>query len=299
MKKEINSISRVTNVILNIIFILAAAACILPIFLVAGISLTDEDSIMKFGYSIIPKVVSFKAYDFIYKVKGMVLDAYVLTILVTLTGTILSTLITTMYAYCISRKEFVYRKFFTYYLLFTMIFNGGMVPWYIVCVKLLHINNNVLALLLPYLINGFYVIIMRTFIVTNVPDSIIESARIDGSGEIKTFFRIVVPLAVPGIATIALFTTLVYWNDWWIPLMLITDSKLYNLQYLLYKLMNNIETLARLSSNLSGSSSEYSNLPSQGARMAMCIISIGPIVLAYPFFQKYFVKGLTIGSVKG
>ena len=180
-----------------------------------------------------------------------------------------------------------------------MIFSGGMVPWYVVCVKLLHINNTILALLLPYLINGFYVIIMRTFISTNVPDSVIESARIDGSGELRTFFQIVIPLAVPGIATVALFTTLVYWNDWWLPLMLIVDSKLYNLQYLLYKLMSNIEALARLSSSISSTSSEISSLPSQGARMAMCIISIGPIILAYPFFQKYFIKGLTIGAVKG
>lgn len=274
-------------------------ACILPIFLVVGISLTDEDSIMKFGYSIIPEVVSYKAYYFIYNVKETVLKAYGLTIVITLVGTALSTLFTTMYAYCISRKEFAYKKTFTYFLLITMVFNGGMVPWYIVCVKLLHINNSVLSLLLPYLINGFYVIIMRTFIITNIPDSLLESARIDGSGEIRTFFQIVMPLALPGIATVALFTTLVYWNDWWLPLMLINDSKLYNLQFLLYKLMMNIETLARLSSNMSSTNSVFSNLPSQGARMAMCIISIGPIVLAYPFFQKYFIKGLTIGSVKG
>lgn len=299
MKKGLNQISNVSNIILNIFFFLIAMACILPIFLVVGISLTDEDSIMKFGYSIIPEVVSYKAYYFIYNVKETVLKAYGLTIVITLVGTALSTLFTTMYAYCISRKEFAYKKTFTYFLLITMVFNGGMVPWYIVCVKLLHINNSVLSLLLPYLINGFYVIIMRTFIITNIPDSLLESARIDGSGEIRTFFQIVMPLALPGIATVALFTTLVYWNDWWLPLMLINDSKLYNLQFLLYKLMMNIETLARLSSNMSSTNSVFSNLPSQGARMAMCIISIGPIVLAYPFFQKYFIKGLTIGSVKG
>ncbi len=299
MAKDFNSISKITNVILNVIFILATATCLIPLLLVIGISITDENSIMQFGYSIFPKVVSFKAYEYIYKVKELVFNAYGLTILVTVVGTVVSTLITTLYAYAISRKEFTYRKFFTYFLLITMIFSGGMVPWYVVCVKFLHINNTIFALLLPYLINGFYVIIMRTFISTNVPDSVIESARIDGSGELRTFFQIVIPLAIPGIATVALFTTLVYWNDWWLPLMLIVDSKLYNLQYLLYKLMSNIEALARLSSSISSTSSEISSLPSQGARMAMCIISIGPIILAYPFFQKYFIKGLTIGAVKG
>ncbi len=296
-KRQFNNISNSASVIVHIVFIIATAACILPVFLVLGISVSDEQSILQSGYKIIPDMISFEAYKYIFKVKDMVFTAYGLTILITVSGTFISTLITAMYAYSISRSEFAYRKFFTYFLFFTMIFNGGMVPWYIVCVKFLHINNSILGLLLPYLINGFYVIIMRTFFKTNIPDSIIESARIDGSGELKTFFKIVLPLSLPGIATVALFTALVYWNDWWLPLMLITNSKLYNLQFLLYKLMTNIETLSRLSSNIAGV--QYTKVPSQAARMAMCIVSIGPIILAYPFCQKYFVKGLTVGAVKG
>lgn len=295
--RHFNSVSFPASVIIHIIFIIATAACIFPLFLVLGISVSDEQSIMESGYKLIPDLVSFEAYKYIFKVKGMVFTAYGLTIFITVSGTFLSTLITAMYAYSISRNEFAYKNFFTYFLFFTMIFNGGMVPWYVVCVKLLHINNNILGLLLPYLINGFYVIIMRTFFKTNIPDSIIESARIDGSGELRTFFKIVLPLSLPGIATVALFTALVYWNDWWLPLMLITNSKLYNLQFLLYKLMTNIETLSRLSTNITGL--QYAKVPSQAARMAMCIVSIGPIMLAYPFCQKYFVKGLTVGAVKG
>ena len=180
-----------------------------------------------------------------------------------------------------------------------MLFFGGLVPWYIVCVKLLGLRNNLWALFLPYLMNAWYVLIMRTFYKDNVSQSIIESAKMDGAGEYTIFFRIVIHLAKPGIATIALFHTICFWNDWWLPLMLVNNPKWYNLQYLMYRVQSNIQYLSSMAGNLSGVSSEILRaLPSRTAQMAMCVLSIGPIVLAYPFFQKYIIKGITIGSLK-
>jgi putative aldouronate transport system permease protein len=227
----------------------------------------------------------------------MMLKSYLLTIFVTLLGTILCVLLTALYAYPLSRDEFKYKKFFTFFIFFTMLFNGGLVPWYIVCVKVVHINNNLWALILPYVMNAFFVIIMRTFFKTTIPKEIIESARIDGSGELRTFVSIVLPLSLPGLATIGLFATLQYWNDYFLPLMLVTKPNLFNLQYLMYKLLMSIQMLQQTS--VPNASEAYMKLPSESVRMAFAIVSIGPIVIAYPFFQKYFVKGLTIGAVKG
>jgi putative aldouronate transport system permease protein len=215
-------------------------------------------------------------------------------------GTALSLLVIALYAYPISRKDFKYRNQFTFFVFFTMIFGGGLVPWYMVCVQLLHLKNTIWAMIFPALMNGWYVLIMRTFFATSIPDSIIESAKIDGAGEWRTFFQIVLPLSLPGLATVALFNTLAFWNDWYLPLMFITKANLYNLQYTMYKMLANIQFLIQSSSAMSGRASEMlKNLPSETSRMAMCILAVGPIIFAYPFFQKYFVKGLTVGAVKG
>ena len=253
---------------------------------------------MQFGYRMIPKQLSFSAYEYILQNSGEIMNAYGVTILTTVIGTALSVAVIAMYAYPISRKDFRYKKSFTFFVFFTMIFNGGMVPWYIVCTNILHIGDTLSALILPYIISAWYVIVMRTFFATTIPDAIIESARIDGAGDFRTFCIIVMPLSLPGLATIALFSTLRYWNDWWLPLMLINNPALSNLQYYLYRIIMNIQVLAE-NAAAGISQAEMINLPQESARMAMCIIAIGPIILAYPFFQKYFIKGLTIGSVKG
>jgi putative aldouronate transport system permease protein len=264
--------------------------------LVLGVSFSDEKSIYEFGYKAIPRQFSLAAYQYLFKSPQSILDAYGITIFVTIVGTVISTLVISLYAYAISRREFAFRKFFTVLILITMLFNGGMVPWYIVCVRVLHIQDSIFALILPYLINGWYIIIMRTFFKTTIPDSVIESAKLDGAGEFRTYFKIVLPLSLPGLATVALFTTLGYWNDWWLPLMLINDSKLYNLQYLIYIIMNNIQFLQTMAER---GNILLVDIPSESARMAMCIITIGPILIAYPFFQRFFIKGLTIGAIKG
>lgn len=181
-----------------------------------------------------------------------------------------------------------------------MLFNGGLVPWYIVCVMFLHLKNTILALILPYLVNAWYVILMRTFYLSSISDAILESAKIDGASETRIFFQIVTPLSLPGLATIGLFSTLTYWNDWWLPLMLITDEKLVNLQYLMYKIQSSVNFLIVAAGRIGNRSGVIlQNIPSETTRMAICILVIGPIVLAYPFFQKYFVRGLMVGALKG
>lgn len=297
--KSINSVSSFWNGIFNLLFTIYSLACIVPLLLVIGVSFSEENSIVTGGYNFIPKVFSLEAYKWVFQSGDAIVRAYGLSIMITVLGTLSSVIIIAMFAYVISRKDFKYRNIFSFIVFFTMIFNGGLVPWYMVYTNFLHINNTLLAYIVPSLVNAWYVMIMRTFFQTNVPDSIIESAKIDGAGEFRTFLQIVIPLAKPGLATIALFQTLGFWNDWFLPLMLIDESKLYNLQYILYKTLTAIQYLSQASNVSGGTSQILAKLPSETARMAMCVLAIGPIILAYPFFQKYFIKGLTVGAVKG
>ena len=298
LKKDNNTVSPQTNLILNIFFVIVILACIYPVYIVLNISFSDERDVVKYGYSLfIPKHITVYGYQFIIKWGDMLIRSYILTIVVTIVGALLCTFLTALYAYPISRNDFRFKNQFTFFIFFTMLFNGGLVPWYIVCVRFLHLNNTIGALIFPYLMNAFFVIIMRTFFKTTIPNEVIESSRIDGSGDLRTFFTIVLPLSKPGLATIALFATLQYWNDYFLPLMYTTNSKLFNLQFMMYKLLINIQVLQN--TNVGFVSDTILKLPSETVRMGMAIISIGPIVIAYPFFQKYFIKGLTIGAVKG
>lgn len=297
---RLSAVSAKTNAILNIILLGYALVCILPLVLVISVSLTDESTLALYGYRFFPKKVSIYAYEFIFSTGSQVVSAYGITILVTVLGTILSILIMALYAYPISRRDFKYKNFFTFFLIFTMLFNGGMVSTYLIGVNVLKLKDSIWGLIFPYLMNAFWVIILRTFFKTNIPDSLIEAARIDGAGEFTIFFRIVMPLALPGLATIALFATLQYWNDWFLAALYINDPKLVPLPYLLYQVQTSMQYLLQNSSNIGGMSGDIlSKMPSEAARMAMVVIGVGPIVLTFPFFQKYLVKGLTVGAIKG
>ena len=217
------------------------------------------------------------------------------TILVTILGTIINVSMVSTYAYAISRKGFKYRRQFTFLVFFTMLFGGGMVPSYIVMTQVLGLKNTIWALILPFAFNSFNIIVMRTFFQKSVPDSIIESARIDGASEFRIFIKIVIPLAIPGIATIALFSTLAYWNDWFNAMLYIDYQNLVPLQHMLMKIEKNMEFI-RQNAMLSGE--VMSVLPQESVRMAMVVASTLPIACTYPFFQKYFISGLTIGGVK-
>jgi putative aldouronate transport system permease protein len=293
------AVSPRTGFVLHLIFILYSAICILPFLLVLGISLSSEKSLVDFGYHIFPKIISANAYIFIANEASSLLKSYGVTIYATLLGTALSVMITTLFAYPLSRKDFKYRNIFSFIIFFTMIFHGGMIATYMIYVETLHVRDNLIVYLLPFLINAWNVILMRTFLSNSIPDALIEAARIDGAGELTIFKKIILPLSLPGLATIALFTAIAIWNDWNTPLLYITKPELYNLQYYLYTILNNISYLESNADIVGNAGAIMQDLPTLSVRMAMCIVSIGPIIFAFPYLQKYFVKGLTIGSVKG
>lgn len=293
-------ISVFSEVILHIIFIIITLACLIPLWTVISISFSNDTKIRQEGYNFFPVGFSLKSYEYVLSEGIAIARAYGVTIFVTIVGTLLCVLVVSMYAYILFRKDFKYRNFFTFFGFLTMLINAGLVPWYIICVNVLHLKDTIYALILPYVMNMWYVLIFRTYLSMSLPDSLIESAKIDGAGEFRIFFQIVVPLAKPGLATIALFSALTYWNDWWLPFMFIEQrTDLINLQYLMYKVQQTVEFLSTMAGQLGSSGVIPPDLPTESARMAMCIMGIGPIILAYPFFQRYFVKGLTIGAIKG
>jgi putative aldouronate transport system permease protein len=296
---KINQISGSSNLLLNLLFILGAIVCLAPILLVISISFTKEKEILLNGYHFIPRIFSTKAYEYMFSAGDTIWHAYGVSIFVTLLGTLLSLLVISMYAYPLSRQSFKYKNQFAFLAYFTMIFGGGLVPWYVVYTQIFPINNSIWILIVPYLMNAWFVIIMRTFYKTTVHESIIESAKMDGAGEFRTFFIIVLPLCRAGLATIGLFCTLNYWNDWYLPLVFVSEQKYFNIQFLMYQTLTSIQFLTNSSTSFSESTKVLAELPSEGARMAIAVLSIGPIIFAYPFFQKYFIKGLTIGAVKG
>jgi putative aldouronate transport system permease protein len=294
-------ISKKTDLMLNVPLFLYVLACILPFLLVVSVSFTDEKLIIVDGYRFIPQQFSLNAYRYLMLDFSQIAKAYGVSIFVTIVGTTMSLLLTALFAYPISRTDLPYRNFFAFFIFFTMLFNGGLVPWYLVYTKMLHLQNSIWALIIPLLVQPFFVLIMRTFFATTIPSALLESAKIDGAGELRIFFKIVLPLSLPVMATIGLFNTLNYWNDWFLSLVFIHDGKTISLQYLMFKTMLNVQYLsandqAQQALDAAGNAME---LPSETIRMAMAVIGIGPIVLAYPFFQRYFVKGLTIGAVKG
>lgn len=297
-KSSPHSFSGFTNIFMNILLAAFAFVCIFPFIYVIIISLSDEETLNRSGFQLIPEKWSFEAYEYLWQMKAQMFQSYFITIIITVIGTILSVLIISFYAYAISRKQFKYRRFFTFFAFFTMLFNGGLVPFYIVATQFLELRNTIWALILPLLVNAFYILIMRTFFLRAVPEALLESARIDGASELRIFFQIVMPLSLPGIATIALFSTLGYWNDWFNALLFIDESSLVPLQSLLMKIENNLEFIRQNSLSGGQQSGILNSIPQDAAKMAMVVISTLPVALSYPFFQKYFVRGLTIGSVK-
>lgn len=288
-----------SNLWIHIIMAIGALFCIIPFTLVTIISFTSEDSISKNGYSFIPKEWSVEAYKYLFADSTSIIRAYGITIFVTIIGTTISLLMGTMIAYTLSRKDYPYRKFLSVYVLFTMLFNGGLVPWYLVYTNIFHIKDTLFALIVPLLLNGFNVIIMRTFFSNSVPESLIESAYLDGAGEFRIYLQIVMPLSLPVVAAIGFMTTLSYWNDWYTSLIFINDSKLVSLQYLMTKALLNIQSLKVQTNLTSDMMQALGDMPSESIRMAMAVVGIGPMLFVFPFFQKYFISGLTIGAVKG
>lgn len=287
------------RLIATIILAVLAFLVLMPIVLIVIASFTDEHTLISEGYSYLPKELSLDAYYYMLKQGSMIARAYGVSILVTVGGTCISVLLTTMLAYPMSRKSFRYRNQLSFFVFFTMLFNGGVVSSYIMWSNIFHIKNTIWALILPnYVVTAFNVFLVRNYYTNSVPDSLIESAKIDGASELTIFRKIMLPLAVPTVATISLFTGLCYWNDWTNGLYYITDSKFYGIQNLLIKIMNNIQFL-KSSSNAAMLGTNAVELPGTAVRMALAVIGILPILIIYPFVQKYFIKGVVVGAVKG
>ncbi|MCR5768993.1 MAG: carbohydrate ABC transporter permease [Lachnospiraceae bacterium] len=276
------------------------AACIIPFIFVVIISFSSESSIREIGYSFSPQEWSASAYEYVFQLGDQLWRSYFNSFFVTIVGTASSLLMTIMYSYALFRKDFKFRNFFTFFAFFTTLFGGGLAPTFMVCKQLLHLSNNYAALIVPALISPFNIIIMRTFFTTSIPEELIEAASIDGSGEYKTLFKIIIPIAKPGIATVGLLTALSYWNEWFLAMLYIKDSKYIPLQYLLMKMQNQADFLFKNASVIGVEASKMlRDLPSASLRMALVVFIVVPIAFAYPFFQRYIISGLTIGSVKG
>ena len=279
-----------------VVIIIVSIFCLIPFMLVVSGSFTSEETILKHGYSFIPQVFSLEAYKTVFRQPLALMQAYFVTTSVTVIGTILGLFITSMTGYVLSRKDFEWKNKFAFFFYFTTLFSGGIVPWYILCVRYLKLNDNYLALLFPFMLNVFYLIIMKSFM-SSIPEAITESATIDGANDFLIYWKLILPLAKPAMATIGLFIALGYWNDWFSSYMFMQDKKLFSLQFYLYKIIAGQQALQQLAAGTPGRDTGV--MPSESLKLAMTIIATGPIVLLYPFVQRYFVTGLTVGAVKG
>lgn len=299
-KRRINAVSVPAEIAIHVIMALFCLLCVVPFIFVVIIAFTSEESIANIGYSFIPQGLSLNAFKYAFDMGYALWISYFNSFYITVIGTVLSVLICILYSYALFRRDFVYRNFFTFFSFFTMLFGGGLFPTYVVCTQLLGLSNNYAAVVVPLLVNPFNIIVMRTFFQSSVPEELIEAASIDGSGEYNTLFKIIIPVSKPGIATIALLNALAYWNEWYIPMLYIRDKVHIPLQYLLMQLQRNMDYLAKNAGAMGPEAAKaLATAPKQSLRMALVVLVVVPIAFAYPFFQRYIVAGLTIGSVKG
>ena len=283
-----------------IILLVFTAICIAPFLLMFAASITDEQTLLREGYRFWPSSVSFDTYRYLWAKRETIGRAYIISILVTFVGTTINVVITSLFGYPLSRKDFKWRNVFAFIVFFTMLFNGGMTASYIIWTRTFHIKNTIWALLLPnYLMGGMNVLMVRNYYTASIPDSILEAARIDGATEMQIYRKILVPLSKPVMITIALFAGMAYWNDWSNGLYYISEPKLYSINVYLNNLMNNIQMLKQQSSMTEGVNLSGLELPSVGVRMAIAMIAVLPILVIFPFIQGQLVKGVVIGGVKG
>lgn len=292
-----DSSSKIWNILMHAFFIIFSLACVLPIVVVISTSFSSEMSVLRDGFGLFPKEFTLAAYQSILYNPMMLVRSYGVTIFVSLVGTTGGLLIISSLGYVLSRKDFLLNKQLSFFVFFTILFNGGLVPFYILVSRWLGLNNNIFALIVPYLVSAWFVLLIKGFM-SGIPPALIESAKIDGAGEIRTFFAIIIPISKPALATVGLFLLLQYWNDWWLSMLFITDEKLYSLQFLLVRILNNIEFLSKNLTKLSGMGVPVNALPSLTSRFAMCILAAGPMLVVFLFFQKYFMRGIVVGSIK-
>ena len=298
-KLKYTKVKPFTNVWISALFIFLALICLMPALLVLIVSLSSDTSIRVRGYSYVPMGWSLEAYKYLTNQSSYIGRAFLNSIGITVVGTLLGLVTTSTMGFALSRPNYRLRTFFTWFIFIPMLFSGGLVASYMINAHILKLKDTYWAMIIPICCSSFYCIIMRTFFQTTVPDAIIESAKIDGARMIRIFTQIVLPISLPAIATIGLFLTFAYWNDWLMAKYYISGNKhdMFPLQYVLISLEENISFLTRNSQNMTAGTA--TNIPDQSVRMAMVVVSVVPIACSYPFFQKYFVSGLTIGAVKG
>lgn len=288
------------QVLANTVLIIFTLLVIIPFILLFMSSFTDESTLIRNGYAFIPQKFSLEAYAYIFKNANKIFRAYGITILVTVVGTFANIMMSTMIAYPLSLEKLPGRKIITFYLFFTMLFNGGLVPSYLMYTNYFHIKNSIWALIVPnLLLSAMNILLIRTYISGSIPAELFEAAKVDGANEFVVFFKLVIPLSKPIIVTMGTFAGLGYWNDWTNGLYYLTDSKYYSIQNLLNKMITDIQVLASNSAMASQASSEIAKLPTVGVRMAIAVVAMLPIFAVFPFLQKYFQKGIALGAVKG
>lgn len=285
------------NIVAIVLVGFFALLCLIPFYLIIVASFTDEMYLIRKGYPFLPQLeaLSTAAYELCLKNPETIFRAYGITIFTTVVGTFLSVFLSTMTGYVLSRQDFQWRDKISFYFFFTTLFNGGLVPWYLLITRYLNLKNNILALILPMLFSVWNMIIAKTFM-KGIPQSITESGTIDGATDFKIFFRLILPLSKPLLATLSLFSAIAYWNDWYNCMLFISNDKMFTLQYYLQRMLGSASAM-RMVAEKSGMAMD--SVPLSSMQMAMTVIATGPIILLYPFIQKYFVKGLTIGAVKG
>lgn len=297
MKRKLNDASAV-KFVSHFFLIVFSLCCLIPFLIIVGSSFEAQGQIMKTGYTIIPKAFTLEAYKAVFANPSSIINAYKVTVIVSIAATVLGLLLESTYAYVLSRRDYPYRRILSFIAFFTMLFNGGLVPTYILITNWLKLKNTLWALILPGMAGAWHIMMLKTFFMS-LPISLIESAKLDGAKEITIFFKMIIPLSKPALACIALFILFQFWNGWYSSLLYIDDENKVQLQYLLMAIMKNIEFLNSAEATQLGANTAAASTPTLNARMAMCVLAMGPIVLVFPFFQKYFVQGLTVGSVKG
>lgn len=296
-----NQISKPANAVLSAIFILLALCCFVPFVFVVIISFTDQTAIYKNGYQFWPEKWTLNSYSTLFENGASLFNAFFISVFVTVVGTIIGVLLNSLMGYVLSRQKFVLRKAYTWLVFIPMLFNGGLTASFLVNTQLLGLRNSIWALIIPLAVNSFYVIVFRTYFTSSVPEEMIESAKIDGASQLRIFFRVVLPISLPALATIGLFLAFGYWNDWQSAQLYVAGKQvLWPMQFMLMRIENDIMFLANnpYLTDMTMASLR-ANLPEDGIRMALVVLTVTPIALIYPFFQKYFVSGLTVGAVKG
>lgn len=285
----------ILQIICYVFVSLFALICLFPFVLMITSSFMDEKEIVTEGFKLIPYKISTNAYEFLFKNPEKLLNSYGVTIFITVVGSVLGLICMSMAGYVLNRKDFKYRNFFSFFIYFTTLFSGGLVPTYILMVKHLHLKDSVFAMILPGLMSAWSIFLMRNFM-KSIPDSLYESGTIDGAGDFRIYWQIFMPLAIPSLATVGLFTALGYWNEWYNAMLYIQSANKYPLQYFLQNIVNqaNVATIIA-----QGAVVDTSNLPTESIKMATAVMAVGPIVFLYPFVQRYFISGMTVGAVKG